>query len=235
MENVINAPEHVTPKWLTSALRKNGFLKKGKVLNVRSTLTKTLVGSVVSRLEVEYSPDAWPPLPSKLFLKVSRPDLPPATASEINSKEIEFYHSIASEMDDPPFIRCYDASYSADSGESHLLLEDLSDTHFQPESPQPPSRSYCESAIECLAQLHAYWWEDRRLGHEVGKLFSKAELDAFVGDVKKNIVSFMDFLGDRLSTKQRKIYERLLASRYELWGRLIDAAGLTVTHGDAHW
>lgn len=235
MKNVVTTPEQVTPEWLTSVLRKNGFLNRGKVINIENKLTKRLVLSVVSRLEVSYSGDSSAFAPSKLFLKMPRPDLPPAFSSEHNGKEVEFYRTIAREMNDPPFIRCYDASYSSESGKFHLLLDDLSETHFQPESPHPPSKLYCESAVECLAQLHAFWWEHPQLGEKIGKLFDESELSAFVGKVEKNVVGFIDFLGDKLSAEQRKIYHRLLASKYEIWGRLTEATGLTVTHGDAHW
>jgi hypothetical protein len=235
MENVLTTAEQVTPELLTCVLRENGFLKHGKVVDVRIKLTKTLLLSVVSRLGVSYSPELTAPAPAQLFLKISRHDLPQAVSSALNSKEVEFYRTIASEMSDPPFIQCYDAVYSAESGRSHLLLDDLSETHFQPESTLPPSKLYCELAMECMAQLHAFWWEHPQLGKAIGKLFSEKELSVFVDEVEHNVTRFIDFLGDRLSVKRREVYDRLLASKYKIWARLTDAAGLTVTHGDAHW
>lgn len=235
MDNVITTPVQVTPKWLTGVLRQRGLLKRGRVDKVEIELTKTTILSIVSRLEVSYSTSVAASAPTKLFLKISRPDLPRAVSSELNSKEVEFYRTIAQEMNGPHLIHCYDAAYSPENGNSHLLLDDLSETHFQPESPLPPSKPNCELAMECMGQLHAYWWEHPRLGKEIGKLFAENELSVFVNEVEKNVTGFMNFLGDRLSVKRRKIYERLLASKYKIWGRLTDATGLTVTHGDAHW
>ncbi len=126
MEDVITAPEQITPKWLTGGLRKNGCLEYGKVIGVKNILTKTLVVSVVSRLEVGYSMDIPASAPSTLFLKVSRPNLSQAISSELNSQEVEFYRKVAPEMSDPPFIRCYDAAYSSEDDRSHLLPEDFS-------------------------------------------------------------------------------------------------------------
>lgn len=235
MEDVITTPEQITPEWLTGVLRKNGCLKYGKVIGVKNKLTKTLVVSVVSRLEVSYSTDAPASAPSGLFLKVSRPNLSQVISSELNSKEVEFYRTIAPAMSDPPFIRCYDAVYSSEDDRSHVLLEDLSETHFQPQSPLPPSKLYCELAVEAMAHLHAHWREHPQLGKEIGRLFDESKLNAFVCKVEENVIRFVNFLGDRLSVERRKIYDRLLASKYKIWGRLTDAAGLTVTHGDAHW
>lgn len=228
MENVLTTSEQVTPRWLTSVLRENGFLKHGKVINVQNKLTKTLPLSVVSRLAVTYSLDVT--APSQLFLKISRNDLPQA-----NSKEVEFYHTIAREMNTSHLIRCYDAAFSTESGRSHLLLDDLSETHFQPKSPSPPQPFYCELAVESIAGLHAFWWEHPQLGKKIGTLFNEKQLSVFLSEVERNILSFIDFLGDKLSVKQREIYDRLLASKGKIWGRLTDAFGLTVTHGDAHW
>lgn len=232
---MITTPEHVTPKWLTEVLRKNGFLKQGNVIKVENKLTKLLFVSVVSRLAVSYSADASASAPSKLFLKISLPDLSQVASSEHYTKEVEFYNIIAREMNDPPFIRCLDAAYSSDSGTYYLLLDDLSETHFQSESPLPPSKMQSESAVDCLAQLHAFWREHPQLGKEIGNLFNENELNAFVGKVERNVISFMDFLGDRLCVERRKIYERMLASKLKIWDRLTDTRGLTVTHGDAHW
>src|SRR5512132_2342654 len=121
---VITALEQVTPSWLTDVFRKSGLLTRGKVIRVDNKLTKKLSVSVVSRLQISYSIDATPGGPAQLFLKLSS-----------DGKEVEFYNLVASEMDDPPFVRCYDAAYSSESDQYHLLLDDLSDTHFQTKPP----------------------------------------------------------------------------------------------------
>jgi len=102
-------------------------------------------------------------------------------------------------------------------------------------TPTPPSEDMSRAAVESLAEFHTFWWEHPELGREIGKLFSQDELNVFVAGVEKDVMAFMDFLGDRLSPERRRIYERLIASRYEIWERLTDARGLTVTHGDMHW
>ena len=227
-ENVLTTFKQVTPKWLTRVLSENGLLKHGKVISVENILTKTLPLSVVSRLVVTYSSDFN--APSQILLKISSHACPQG-----NGREVEFYRTVGREMNAPPLIRCYDAAYAAESGRSHLLLEDLSETHLQPKSPLPPRPLHCELAVECLAEFHASWWGHPQLGKEIGALFSEKELRVFLTEVEKNVLRFIDFLGDQLSVKRRKIYDRLLASKGKIWGHLTNAHGLTVTHGDAHW
>ncbi len=235
MRDVISDIEEVTPEWLTGVLRENGFLPQGQVTGIKNILAKTFLLSIVFRLEISYSDDATAAFaPLKIFLKTSRPDLPPELGSEINRKEVEFYHTIQALMPDAHFIRCYDAAYSEESGGMHLLLDDLSDTHFQTDVPQLPSKEDCELAVDCLASLHASWFEHPRLGMDVGQLLSEPELQDFVHGVEKSVVRFLDFMGDKLSAGQRGIYESLLASSYLPWKHLTDARGLTLIHGDAH-
>jgi hypothetical protein len=235
MPDVITDLAQVTPEWLTSVLHENGYLHQGKVISVHNLLTKTLALSVVARLELLFSADAAPSVPSNLFLKISRPDLPRAITSELQGKEVEFYNCVPALMSDPPFIRCYDAAYSQESGRIHLLLDDLSETHFQTEPPLSPAQAYCELAVDCLIELHAYWWEHPRLGKDIGTLFSEQELKDFIGATEKNIIKFIDFLDNKLSARQREVYERILASSYQPWKHLTGAKRLTLIHGDAHW
>jgi hypothetical protein len=226
MTDVVTDPEQITAEWLTNVFYKRGYLRSGQVTGIKNKLTKKLPLSIVSRLEVQYSDDTPAgSIPSQLFLKIG----------SSHRKEAEFYNLIAPEMNDPPFIRCYHAACSSDSENYHLLLDDLSETHFQPPTPQPPAEAYCKAAVASLARLHAFWREDPRLGKGIGKLFDEDELDDFVNRVEKNVLAFLDFLGDRLSPEQHKIYRQMLDAKHEIWGRLTNAKGLTVTHGDAHW
>jgi hypothetical protein len=228
VKKVLTTVDEVTPKWLTRVLSENGCLEHGEVISVQNILTKALPLSVVSRLGVTYSSDLT--APSKLFLKIAN-----SSMSQANGKEVDFYQTVARKIISSALIRCYDAQYSDEFGRSHLLLEDLSETHVQPESPLPPTPLYRELAVESLAEFHASWWDHPQLGNNIGTLFSEQELSTFLSDVEKDVLRFVDFLGEQLSVDQRKIYDRLLASKEKIWGHLTDATRLTVTHGDAHW
>jgi hypothetical protein len=175
-------------------------------------------------------------------LKVSKPNLESADLL-FGRKEVEFYNAIASTMDNPPLARCYDAVYVPDTGQSHLLLDDLSETHFQPEPPLPPSNLHCEQLMDCLARFHAHWWEHPRLGTDIGELAnqgpSSEEILRFpysMRETEEMFSGFVDFLGDRLSIARRKLYEQVL-SAWPFPGlaeRLIERRSLTLVHGDAH-
>jgi hypothetical protein len=170
--------------------------------------------------------------PRTLFLKLTGAGLPSEVSCE---KEVEFYQRLAPEMSCPPLIRCYDAVSSAPTGRSHILLDDLFETHSQPNDQEAPSKSLSRLAVEALAQAHAHWWNDPQLGKEVGTLFDAKTLGKFVAELNSSVAMFIEHCSTDLTPDQREAYELMLANANKIWGRLTDHRGLTLTHGDCHW
>jgi len=239
METPLTSTDQATPEWLTGVLQKKGFLPHGEVVRVQQKPPQPLITSLITHLELSYSDDAPASAPARLFLKVAKPDLDPQISSQLGKNEVEFYNTTVAFMTDAPVVRCYDAVYGPETGQWHVLLEDVSDTHFQTEPPVPPSLPHCERVIECLAKFHAFWWEHPRLGQEIGKMLTEGSLQEILRDLEKQCVAFVDFLGDRLSLERRHVYEKVLAALPRLWGRywrerFATGKGLTLIHGDAH-
>lgn len=193
---------------LTDLLRRKEVLSAGRVQSVHVIFSKTLYVSTVSRVEVRYSNDATDTAPRYLFLKMAKE----GAASELGGKEVEFYQRVASRTPGLSLIRCYDAEFSSESGVFHLLLDDLSDTHFQTNSPTAPSKAMALAAVKSLADFHAFWWEHPDLGKTIGKLFNTEDLDLFVENVEENISGFLDLLGEGLAPQHRRAFELVIHS-----------------------
>ncbi len=232
MTEPIATEEEISPAWLTNILRDNGHLALGCVREINKNGFRTFF-SHIYRLEAHYSKDAFPALPSKLLLKIPLSDNDDAL--KMGKDEVFVYNKLKSSMKDPPVAPCFDASYSPDSHRSHLLLEDLSDSHFQPEIPIPPSRRHCELSVEALAQFHAFWWEHPSLGVEIGELFDDKSLAELEARVRISISGFIDALGDRLAPNRRRANEEALEFLPSFWARrLTSIERNTLIHGDAH-
>lgn len=232
MAEPITSEEQLTPEWLTERLRQNGHLARGRVARLGLAHFKTLFSNIY-RLEVTYSHDAAPALPRRLLLKAH------FTGDEASVKmgrdEVMVYRVLRDTMPGPPVVRCFDAVASADSPGSHLLLEDLSETHYQPELPVPPFARHCELCVEALAELHAFWWEHPWLGVKIGELFDESSLNELVALNRKALSGFFDYLGDRLSPQRRRAYERAIEFVPMFWQRRLTAVRRnTLIHGDAH-
>jgi len=87
-----------------------------------------------------------------LILKISRPEAKLGGGKG----EVEFYAKIYDAMDDPPAPRCFDAAYSPETGQYHVLLEDLTHTHFRAGPSLLASERLCGLIIDCLARFHAF-------------------------------------------------------------------------------
>ncbi len=138
-------------------------------------------------------------------------------------------------MPDPPAVRSYDAAYSPEAKKFHLLLEDLSASHFQTGWPVPPTQLLCEQVIDCLAKLQAYWWDHARLAQDIGARPTQGSVEQAFRWAEQTLPEFLGFLGDRLSRERRAVYDQVLEAASTLTQRLTADHGLTFVHGDAHF
>ncbi|MBA7513734.1 hypothetical protein ES705_05752 [subsurface metagenome] len=154
-----------------------------------------------------------------------------------------FYNSVANQMGELPFITCYDAKFDENTGRSHILLEDISKTHFQTEYPLPPTYINCIRHIEGLGKLHILWWDHGRLEEFpypsifMGKsiMIMHYDYEKGVNDQEKLVQEFLNFIGDRISKPSQKILNNSIefAVKYR-WECYKKGRNLTLCHGDAH-
>ena len=223
--------QQATPEWLTTVLRNKGCLDQGNVTEVRH-ISQAATTSSVCHLALTYSDAAPESAPSRLFLKILKPEF----SSDFGRKEIEFYSNVADAMIDPPVVRCYDAVYSEETGGAHLLLDDVSETHFTVGNVKSDAdtKRYCEQVMDCLAEFHAFWWDHPRLGKDIGTLLTEEGLINGIPGTERTVSGFVEYLGDRLSVERRRLYKKIISAQPALFKRLTRGKDLTLVHGDAH-
>jgi len=219
MNDPITDPVQATPDWITGIFRKRGYLNYGRVIRARRR-SRTTLTSVVSHLTLDCS-DAYASPPMRLFLKISRPE---ATLGG-GKGEVEFYTKIANAMDDPPTPRCFDAAYSFETGQYHVLLEDLTHTHFRAGPSLLASERICGPIIDCLARFHAFWWEHPRLGRDIGEVLTRKSLGDYVSEIERILPGFLRKTGDRLRVDVRTLLQQALLSLPDLWKCLGEGKG----------
>ena len=62
----------------------------------------------------------------------------------LGKREVYFYNNVVNHRGDLPVITCYDTKFNENTGRSHILLEDISETHFEIDYPLPPTYINCE-------------------------------------------------------------------------------------------
>jgi hypothetical protein len=239
----------VTPDWLTSVLRQSGILRHGMVTKIGSEQTGAF-NSATSRLLVQYSADATPDAPAQLILKRN---VPTDWGIEAGADEVKFYTLLASLSDHPPIIvPCYAAAYDETSGNSYLLLLDLSATHRPPLTRDQqiglvenvPSADDLAGVVEALAQLHAYWWEHPLLATETFDIGywsrSRDRVEAYLQRRTASWQRLMTQASDWFPADLRDLYEHVLASLPQYWEKYLEPRfrarqRLTLLHGDAYF
>jgi hypothetical protein len=204
MKTLFTKIDQITPEWLTACLRDRGVLQRGHVLTVEGDSSSTIV-STVGTITVSYSADAPASAPVRLFFKTGVDDAP---ENDDMAGEVRFYQHLAGEIEEHT-VYCYDAAYATDPARFHLLLADLSETHSHTQWPLPPTLAQLEGAIDCLAAIHARWWEHRRFSQDVQRRYNQSNpsLTTWVRVWEEQLAQYLDFLGDRLSTQRRATYE----------------------------
>lgn len=226
---VLYSIDDLSAEWLTQVLREKGALSTGYVMAVEQTST-THQASLNYFLRIGYSADAPTTAPQTLFLKLSRPERLPLTASEV-----EYYTKIVTRtpLKITPF--CYSAEFDGQKGAYHILLEDVSKTHTGLSLSYPPISAHALAMAKTLARLHAYWWEKPNL-NTVSDLPTEAVIMRYVDTCRAGLTPMFDFLGDRLTDTQRWLIDTL-TEHYPRWmlKRTQQTPNhLTLIHGDCH-
>ncbi len=239
MSDVITELSQLTPERLNATLHANGHLLQGEVSGLRAFGREDFPDSTVFRLEVACR--GYVRLPGRLSLKLIGNAEPPDGAAKRSPPEIAFYCDIAPPMlaalgwEGLPFLRHYDAGYSPETGRGHLLLEDLSATHLASACGLPASETQCEGAVDALALFHAFWWENRRLGDDLGTRYSESVLADLLARGQEGLAAWLDYMGDRVSPGRRATFERICGA-WPDWRvqRLLAGRGITLVNHDAH-
>ncbi|WP_309508786.1 phosphotransferase [Mesorhizobium onobrychidis] len=222
-------PRPADAEHLTKALRRSGAVGTVCVSNVVVMSSLKKLRSHTLRLHLDYEGPAGD-APSSVILKMGHLDSA-GHPSNTNDREIAFYRDIAPALPARVVPHCFEAIDAAGGTAWHLLLEDLTDSHFIATAwPLPPSLEQCESIVQAWARFHAAWWDHPRLGVSVGDATS---WERHLGGFAERFECSTDRFGEFMPRERRDLYERLIEQTPLLLGRT--RRNLTVIHGDAHW
>lgn len=220
----------ITASWLASALRTAGALPSGEVSSLSVELWQSKALSDLYRLQATY--DLPLSAPTSFILKLARQSDTSPLANRRRWKEHQFYARVAQVMADPPVPRIFTAAYDPDTGLSHLLLEDLTMTHWGTPSPLPPTPDLLHAEVACLAHLHSGWWSHADLGGAAAAR-DEAWIAARAASVQRRLERFLAAFGHHLPAAAHAALSEVAAA----WPAILSRTAkmpLTVVHGDAH-
>lgn len=245
----MNTPNEPTADGLSELLRRAGILQEGKVTLVEQQQSDAF-NSQLAFLRLHYSADAGEGLPTRVVLKHN---LLVDWAIEAGAEEVNFYNLVASLPDHPPVTPpCYAAFYDEASGQSYLLLQDLSESHAPPvtrdqqldiaDGVPPPDR--IQGVVDTLARFHAYWWQHPLLNSgrfPVGYWSRNTErFTLYRQRRQRSWEALVAAETDWLPADMRKLYEWVLPRLRQHWEHYLEPrfrnqTHLTLIHGDAYF
>ena len=235
MPEVITDVEQLTPDRLTDLLRANDVLSQGHVMKIQSETADTGQAQI-AHLTLTYSPDASEEAPCRLLAKLARHDRTYPGYETLTECEARFYRVFAPLIGAPPLVRCYAVEYDPQRRRTHLLLEDISDTHGVPRFPDawpiPPSYVILEQIVDALTICQAACWDHSRLSELPGGYPASACSPLSIQHGVQHYPQFAESLGDRLSPGVRQIFESALGAYPLLSRRMATRRHFTITHGD---
>jgi hypothetical protein len=172
---------------------------------------------------------------------------------EAGAREVAFYQTIAGLPERLPMIvRCYDAVYNSASGNSHVLLEDVSTTHRIAMSRDQqmrvgenvPAAPIIDAVVDALARFHAYWWEHALLATGVAQIGAWWHDEAHYGhETRRRAAAWADLIEQEHSwfpEHLQRSYQDALEGLPQLWERyhkprVATLHNLTLTHDDAYF
>jgi hypothetical protein len=225
-------PKAASPEHLTAALRKSSI--DVRVCDVVVESSHPTILSEITRLRPIYDGDDLGALRT-IILKTGRPDRLGDANWDAGRQEVAFYNEVAAAKPGQQLPRCFEAAWDADTRAWHLLLEDLTDTHFIVTAwPLPPTMEQCETIVRARARFHAAWWDEPRLGKSVGAWQDAVTMTANLQGFEERLALFTDRFGDRLPLERRALYRRLIDSGLRLHTHHRSHRNMTVVQGDSH-
>ncbi|MEM7114328.1 MAG: hypothetical protein AAF614_17970 [Chloroflexota bacterium] len=227
LSHLITKPQDVTPDYLTQLFRQQDLLPMGSVSSIHPTQVDSDNFAAEYQLGLRYEGTGNLPLPQSLLLRIS-------FAGKGWPNEPRFISDIVPIMRAQwpnrslPFVTCYDAVFDAETKSSHLLREDLSETHFKA-SGDRKHYTYCrEQIMDALALVHATWWEHPQLTTLVGPLVTANKLHSFLQTGQKNLPRLLETMDNALSVKQKTLL-KLVPTKWPEQRQMRNLAGVGVT------
>ena len=226
-------PSAASAEHLTEALRRSGALGAGRVCSVAVVSSLQKLRSHTVRLRLDHEGPVGD-APRSVILKMGHLD-DAGRPSYANRREIAFYRDVAPALPERLVPRCHEAVEATNAAVWHLLLEDLTDTHFIATAwPLPPTLEQCASIVRAQARIHAAWWDNPLLGASVGSWRDTDAFDRNLRSFAETFARFTDRFGEIMPPERRDLYQRLLDRAPRLLARYHSRRNLTIVHGDAH-
>lgn len=148
-------------------------------------------------------------------------------------KEVQFYKELSGIINKKNVPNCYYAE-SDDSGYYNIVMDDLSKTH-DTESWGDNILNQYKLVAQCLAEIHAKWWDHNNLENIVGSKLSLEEWqDYYIKSLERTDI-FIEIYKDLFEPEHIATYNKYKDIFYINIDRYLAEKNLTLQHRDPHF
>ena len=232
-QRVPNSLQDITPCWLTGALHDDGQRADASVTGFSAEAIAEGKGfmSQLFRLRLDYHSDPAD-MPRTIIVKLPSADPLLRTVFDRlgqNRREVNFYRELATSVAIPT-PRSYYCGVNADTGNTILLLEDMSYAR-QGDSVAGCSLDEARRCIGQLARFQAAWWDSPLLHQLHWMPFKDAEAAVYQETYAGAWESLVKKAGDLIPVGLRVLGNRLAPDVPAIKSKL-SSPPMTVVHGD---
>jgi hypothetical protein len=153
----------------------------------------------------------------------------------MGSAEARFYEFVAASGLQPPdsLLDVYGTLIDDERRLAVVLMAEEEGPFVQSDWPVPPALEDCLRAVRALARIHARWRDSPEAAMERQRRApGNAAMRQRIEDCARALI---DRLGDALAPERRALIERVVERFPDAHAARLDAGGLTLVHGDAHF
>ncbi|OKH46223.1 hypothetical protein NIES2101_25135 [Calothrix sp. HK-06] len=219
-DTVITEVSQVTLDWLISVLATD-TIQEFTITPVNSD------NSRIAKIQLQYQPETTAKFPASLLLKICADD-----NNLFGKSEVNYYIRDYIELANPPIPTCYHASYAENPRRYHLLLEDLSASHFSNRRIKPTLAYGCAVA-KALATLHAHWWGIEKLQAISSNIPSKTEIERYVAQAQPGLLPMLEEVKTEIDDSWHSVLKNVFENHpIKMIKRTKNSSGFTLIHGD---
>jgi len=237
--------EQITAEWFSATFQEQGYIKKGRVTDIVKKKSIRTDGGNLEFLELKLTDDAETEgISSDCILKMYKT----AGVQELLGRhEGKLYETIGEQLKELPIPECYYSGAFNNTNRPFLILDDISGTHtdLKASPPFPPAKHYCEEAVECLAEIQAFWWDHEDLKGIADTAFSfyaceenyfdEDGMGSWFSNQEQILNRMLQASGDNISNRAKEMYEKALSLIPQISIARAKTGNVTLIHGDAHF
>jgi hypothetical protein len=163
--------------------------------------------------------------PEGLFLKL-------CGGGTFGRSEVDYYTKDYTGLREVPIPNCYDAYYEHTS--YHLLLEDLTNTHWNNWDIEP-TLPYGKAAARALARLHSYCWGADRLRTAGYDVADETQLERYLTHMRTGFEPLFEALRDESGSSRSDVVSDVFERHPDAMARrLLSGGPFALIHGDVN-